>query len=97
MADMEEMALPDLPEPLPDSTSTLTGVAAAGAAAEGDDDMPVIDFPKPNAEGQLQVIWDAEQCISVTIDGKAGWECGHCGFRRKERHHSRALRHLAKI
>ena len=35
--------------------------------------------------------------MSVTIDGKSRWECGHCGFRRKERHHSRALRHFAKI
>ena len=102
MADLEAMdqldvELAELPEPLPDSTSTLRGVAAAPAAADGDDEMPTLDFPQPNGDGTLRVIWEAEQCMSVTIDGKAGWECGHCGFRRKERHHSRALRHFAKI
>ena len=56
MADLEAMdqldvELAELPEPLPDSTSTLRGVAAAPAAADGDDDMPTLDFPQPNGDG----------------------------------------------
>ena len=44
----------------------------------------------------MKDIWAAQQCKKCKVDGVDGWECGHCGFQKKGRHHTRAVRHFAK-
>ena len=49
-----------------------------------------------SAHPLLNSIWEAQHCKFGVFDGVKGWECLHCGFVVKARHHTRALAHFAK-